>query len=403
MEKKTFIEYNGRKFETYNDLVELYNIKSEKFLKDNPQSNEFDFIKIEREVYKPFLAEVDIAKEPPGSFPRIVFKFLADYFNGKSMVAEHKFGPVPDEYPRYVKWFDDQVSAIKNDDLLLTFIDQQIDKNESAALSRLNNGIDLNDRHRKAEFEAGQKFIEYIKNYRRKYFIKQFKKIDEDVVWKINPTGNFEKLKQHRLSLFENIRKKKFILSRKEARLVITAFELDQCFLYWLQDELKVIDSWLSENYPNGGKKGFKQTDSNRVEIEKYQRYVKQEINRIISTGPFSTAVGNEKPIGSTNRNIKSFDDLPQYEALFVLRILEYLKVTKDDQYQLNGKKNIIRSVVESSIENNLLPAIGVHPLNEIIARKIKMPLNSKLTRSFYIDSDKRKINAFIKENYKPH
>lgn len=98
----------------------------------------------------------------------------------------------------------------------------------------------------------------------------------------INPTHSYELLKPVRLNLFEKF-KQRFIDDRTFNKLETTDTELKQFYLFWLQDELKVIEGWKSDTHPNGEPKfKYKFQQKNRaselIELGKYQSYVLSEI-----------------------------------------------------------------------------------------------------------------------------
>ena len=93
----------------------------------------------------------------------------------------------------------------------------------------------------------------------------------------LNPTYNFELLKQTRHTLFEKA-KEDFIAEQKN--LPTKDFELNSFYVYWLEKELKnSIANWLSDTYPNGAKKR-KQSASELIEIKKYKDFVTKEIEK---------------------------------------------------------------------------------------------------------------------------
>lgn len=92
----------------------------------------------------------------------------------------------------------------------------------------------------------------------------------------INPTHNFELLKETRRGLFEEW-KTAFIEERTIKKLQTNEFEM-LCFYYaWLKQELDVIKQWLSDKYPNGEKRP-KHSTSDQIEILKYKHSVEVEI-----------------------------------------------------------------------------------------------------------------------------
>lgn len=105
--------------------------------------------------------------------------------------------------------------------------------------------------------------------------------------WVINPTHNFELLKPVRLEQFEQ-KKQDFITERKEKNLLTADFELNSFYIFWLENEIKVTEQWLSDTHPKGEKKKNKPSASTQIEIKKYKNFIIKEIEKtenIITAG----------------------------------------------------------------------------------------------------------------------
>ncbi|MDQ3049374.1 MAG: hypothetical protein M3Q95_00665 [Bacteroidota bacterium] len=102
------------------------------------------------------------------------------------------------------------------------------------------------------------------------------KKLYEEHGAIMNPTHDFKLLKPVRLELYEQA-KTSFIEERNLKKVEITSFELNSFLYAWLKNELKVIDIWLAETYPNGKIKR-KPSTSDQIEILKYKTFVTGEM-----------------------------------------------------------------------------------------------------------------------------
>ena len=96
----------------------------------------------------------------------------------------------------------------------------------------------------------------------------------------INPTHNFELLKVHRLKMYDKA-EQEYIAERTINRVETGDLEKSVFYYGWLKNELQIIAQWLSDTYPNGEKKRIKTSSAIQMEILKYERYVKTEMERI--------------------------------------------------------------------------------------------------------------------------
>ena len=136
--------------------------------------------------------------------------------------------------------------------------------------------------------ETDNERVYFIKNGKQQMPIYDFvKAINPESP--INPTHNYELLKEHRLKTYKDA-EGKFIEQRNIDRVPTGELETNVFYGGWLRHELKVIDQWLSDTYPNGEKKKFLTSASNQIEILKYEQFVKTEIERIevILNGPLN-------------------------------------------------------------------------------------------------------------------
>ena len=94
----------------------------------------------------------------------------------------------------------------------------------------------------------------------------------------LNPTHDFNLLKQFRLEKY-NALKISFIAHRNFYDLEITEFELNYHYSLWLFDEIKVVNTWLSDAMPIGVKK-ITNPISDKIEVLKYQKFINSEIDK---------------------------------------------------------------------------------------------------------------------------
>jgi hypothetical protein len=99
----------------------------------------------------------------------------------------------------------------------------------------------------------------------------------------------------------------------------------------------------------------------------------------------------------------QAFEDLVDSEKqTFILQMLDDLSITNHGVCILGErKKGAIRGVVESLKANNILPNISMEQLCNLIAAKIKLDLKSKLDESDISKEFKKKVETYIKVNYK--
>ena len=112
----------------------------------------------------------------------------------------------------------------------------------------------------------------------------------------LNPTHSFELLKSHRLKQYED----KLVASTDKRllnELETTLFDISMLYSEWLNNEMKVVEQWLSDKYPNGQKKKPLLSEE-KIEIVKYKTFISNEIEV------------NEKQINPTEN--KSKQDQPK-------------------------------------------------------------------------------------------
>lgn len=144
--------------------------------------------------------------------------------------------------------------------------------------------------------ETEENRIYFIKDGQQQMPVYDFvKAINPDAP--INPTHNFDLLKQHRLNTY-NDAEAKFIEQRNINRVGTGDLEKNIFYHGWLRHELEIIEQWLSDTYPSGEKKKILTPASNQIEILKYKQFVDTEIERIeISVN------GNSSNNSSVSRN----------------------------------------------------------------------------------------------------
>lgn len=125
----------------------------------------------------------------------------------------------------------------------------------------------------------------------------------------LNPVHDFDLLKAKRKEQFEKAIKS-FKADRKLNKLPTTDFELNCFYIMWLKNEMKVIEGWLTSKLPNGKPK---ESNSNQIEIMKYNHYVNGEITNAesqLKSPQQSPSISNFKEEVKSSEKPKSFEDL---------------------------------------------------------------------------------------------
>lgn len=114
----------------------------------------------------------------------------------------------------------------------------------------------------------------------------------------INPTHNFELLKAHRMKMYDKA-EQEYIAERTINRVETGDLEKSVLYYGWLKNELQIIGQWVSDTYPNGEKKRIKSSSAIQMEILKYERYVKIEMERIeeLVNGRFDESISKNAEI----------------------------------------------------------------------------------------------------------
>lgn len=244
----------------------------------------------------------------------------------------------------------------------------------------------------------------------------------------INPTHDYELLKPVRKGLYDKA-KDNFIKERTLDKLQTTEIEINYFYISWLNNELKVIEQWLSDKYPNGKKKTIKTSNSNQIEILKYQQFVLSEIEKaeqennrntvlkdeekfeaskewfeervgvLIDKDLISEFVNNE--IRRTNNVIKDYlspkVNLKEVSNLEYLqeaqKYLSYVKQYKTENLeQENIKQNVLNPFSEidnefNNLNESLFQLLNESPLPTDLETKVKNWINNaKLIISNYLD-----------------
>jgi len=146
----------------------------------------------------------------------------------------------------------------------------------------------------------------------------------------LNPTHSFELLKSHRLKQYED----KLVASTDKRllnELETTLFDISMLYSEWLNNEMKVVEQWLSDKHPNGDKKKPLSFEE-KIEIVKYKTFISNEIDSTISDEPNNKKVDSiisDKPIES-NPHPNIFVDKFSFDLFEILF----------DLYKNNENKN---------------------------------------------------------------
>lgn len=152
-----------------------------------------------------------------------------------------------------------------------------------------------------------------------------------------NPIHSFELLKTIKLEQYEKARQS-FVEERELNKLETGKFEFDSHYISWLNHELKKVEKWLSDTFPNGNKR-LKKSNSTQIELRKYQAFVNDEIAKT-STAPQESKGGT----GAENEpntievhvrtaleplRLKAFRNVGEFEKA-VSRLCDYFNETTE-------------------------------------------------------------------------
>jgi hypothetical protein len=202
----------------------------------------------------------------------------------------------------------------------------------------------------------------------------------------INPTHNFDALKNYRLNQFE-LKKDEFIKERNFEEVSTTDSDINMLYELWLKNESQVINSWLSNIYPNGDEKKIKIKDSERIEITKYQSFIYQSLEEI--------NLSSSSEIIDTSKDLPEIDLTTQKEQiriLYELGIIEHLQ----NKYKnsLKGSINQTANLISKFLK---LERSSVQPtLNALLNDDAKNKNYPKMTQSVKSIIDKLYSNESI-------
>lgn len=182
----------------------------------------------------------------------------------------------------------------------------------------------------------------------------------------INPTDNFRKLVPVREELYLKT-KAQFLNERNNRQLETSEDDFASFRNLWLESELKVIDRWHSDKHPNGEKKLTTNRTIELIELNKYKRYILEEIKK--ANLVFNPAEGMEK--SSLNR----IDFTQERLEPFILE-LSRLPGTDSPIPYLNEKVKIVRQFEDFGMLSQFY--IHVHHLCRKHAEKFKLGSHQK-------------------------
>lgn len=378
------IKHDNKELKTLEDLQGWYMNKIRELQKEDKDFDELPFVEDERKIVIDTLSEFVPDDNDSALFKNALWRYLSTFLNARLWVAKDKHDTESDHYPRIIKWYNESIEMLKDKNLRIKFVKEEIVRAEENSLDWIKKGADFNDKRLKAEFEAGQKYLEFLKSTEQGFHLEAQEGgiVEDQKVFKLNPTHNFELLKEHRKKYFEE-RKSRFISDRKLKSLETKDGDVNQCYVFWLQDELKVIDLWLSDKYPNGKPKGIRQRDSERVELLKYQSFVQEEIRKL-----------NQKP--PTDELLKS--SINEFE--YLENIISNHK-TQGEIFKLFVIEKGIKDIHEERQKHQGGKIPGEREFFEItFARESKRVINAIHDHVFNLDTDNSK-SAYLNQAYR--
>ncbi len=289
----------GRELKTEKDFIAFYMEYTKEQKHFNPLFDELEFLKQERKDISELIEinePIDVAS---GQFKFELTKYLAGFLNRKLFVFQEAEKNSPEnfensaneialkEFNHHVKVFEEKMKAILDKQTQIDFIKNEVEKTKSTIQNWLSEGLsNSTNYHDKGEFEAGQKYLSYLKNSLETvdtniYWIKDGKQVlstwdyiqectSDNFKANFTPFHDFNLLKENRLTQFKE-KQTEFIEFRELNHLETKEFEMNSFYFAWLNDEQKSIEKWLS------GKVNI----STHIEIFKYQKYVQSEIEKI--------------------------------------------------------------------------------------------------------------------------
>ncbi|QQR95626.1 MAG: hypothetical protein IPJ93_02480 [Bacteroidota bacterium] len=200
-----YIEKEGKQLKTVDDFKNSYvrTVKAHK-----KQDSNFNEKKFEEETRKEIIALRDsILTDNTESkkYKFILLRFIGEFLNKKALILKSKYDPAPDQFPRIYNWFIEQLDNIKDIDLQKEFIESEIEKTKKTSISWINNGTDLKDKFLKADFDAGQKYLVFLKQRLINYQHTPTASAHEKIVKDYNSLGNYLPQEEEELLLAEEL------------------------------------------------------------------------------------------------------------------------------------------------------------------------------------------------------
>ncbi len=160
----------------------------------------------------------------------------------------------------------------------------------------------------------------------------------------INPTHDFNKLKEVRLEILTELHKK-FIEERILNKLETSSKDESMFKIIWLNEELKSVEGWLSDTFPNGKQKRKLNSYSNRIEIEKYKLFVMEEISILEK----ATKEKEEDPLKKIKENETALELFLHYKGN--VDLFQKVKIAFKENYDWS-KHSYIDGVNLDNVQN---------------------------------------------------
>jgi hypothetical protein len=201
----------------------------------------------------------------------------------------------------------------------------------------------------------------------------------------LNPTHDFEKLKIHRQNIYE-VDEKDYIRNLEINNQEITDYKLKGHYVDWLKKELKVIDQWLSDSFPNGEPKKMPETIV-QIEIEKYRNYVNSEIaNTMKILNPHPTAEQGKQKASKPQTLIEIWEpdrngNKAEYQRVIEKLIPDYLTKSGNKLTWNKKQKNIkyLAGFIKTCIEKKwILNNYSSSDYKRILQNTFNITFNAK-------------------------
>ena len=222
------IQHEGKELKTLKDLEAWYMNKIKELQKADKEFNELPFVEEERKMVIDILKDFVPTDNESEIFKNVLWRYLSSFLNMRLFVAKEKHEPAQDRFPGIYLWFLEQMDMIKDADLQKKFIEGEIERTEKTSLEWIRKGADFKQKHLKAEFEGGQKYLAFLKDRIINYQHTPTASAHEKIVAQYNSLGNFVPQEEDELLLAEELENRLIIEGVNYKRVLSERWETFQ-------------------------------------------------------------------------------------------------------------------------------------------------------------------------------